>query len=158
MAHDQVQVGGVGVGELIDAGVPAEGGDQGDAAVFEYPLDFKGIAADIVFPEQVDPILALPAPYRRVPITCLKIPLLAIWCPADWLTPLYPSQQKPKTLMPSFCLHLPADRMDIIADKPHRAGGKNGDGLGFEIVVGLLDGLLKLLLTAEDDLLFLHVR
>ena len=36
------------------------------------------------------------------PMTCLNSPLLAIWWPADWLTPLYPSQLKAKTLMPSF--------------------------------------------------------
>jgi hypothetical protein len=33
--------------------------------------------------------------------------------------------------------------MDIVADEAYRTGGEDGDGLGFEVVVGFLDGLLE---------------
>ena len=48
--------------------------------------------------------------------------------------------------------------VDVVADKAHRAGGEDGNGLGLEIVVGFLNGLFQLFLTAENDLLVLHVR
>jgi hypothetical protein len=101
VAHDQVQIGGVGVGEGVDAGIAAVGGNQGDAATLEQPLDLESIPADVVLAEQIDTVPPSPIVSSR-PTTCLKIPLLAIWWPALWLTPLYPSQEKPKTLMPSF--------------------------------------------------------
>ena len=42
---------------------------------------------------------------------------------------------------PKFLLHLAGDGVDVIADEADRAGGKNGDGLGMENFVGLLDRL-----------------
>ena len=47
--------------------------------------------------------------------------------------------------------------MDVVADEAHRTGGEDGDGLRVEGVVGLLDGLLQLLFSAEDNLRVLHV-
>ena len=80
-----------------------------------------------------------------------------MWWPADWLTPLYPSQLKPKTLMPSFSFMSRGDGVHVVADQAHRAGGEHGDRLGMEQVEGLLDRRAELLLAAEDDLLLLHV-
>ncbi len=48
--------------------------------------------------------------------------------------------------------------MHVITNEAHRAGRKDGDRLGLEIVVGFLDGLFELLFTAENNLLILHVR
>jgi hypothetical protein len=57
-----------------------------------------------------------------------------------------------------FLLHFAADRMDIVADKAYRTGREYGDGLGLEVVVGFLDGLLEFFLATENNFLVLHVR
>ncbi len=57
-----------------------------------------------------------------------------------------------------FCFHLPGHGMDIITDQAHRTGGEDGDGLGFENVVGFLDGGLQFLFPAKNNIFVLHVR
>ena len=47
-------------------------------------------------------------------------------------------------------LHLAGNGVNIIADKTDRTGGENGNRLGMKIVIGFLDRLFQLLLTAED--------
>jgi hypothetical protein len=65
---------------------------------------------------------------------------------------------EPEHIDAELFLHFAADRMDVVADEPHRTSGENRNGLGFEEIIRLLNGLLKLLLSPEDDLLVLHVR
>ena len=54
-------------------------------------------------------------------------------------------------------LHFAGHGVDVVADQPHGAGRKDGDRLGMEDVVGLLDRLPQPLHAAEDDVLLLHV-
>jgi hypothetical protein len=49
-----VQVRLVGRGELVVGRVAGKGGDAGDAAFFEDPVDLEAVAADVVFAQQVD--------------------------------------------------------------------------------------------------------
>jgi hypothetical protein len=44
----------MGPGKAVDARVSRKSGNQGQAAFVKKPFDFKGISADVVFPEQVD--------------------------------------------------------------------------------------------------------
>ena len=46
------------VGKIVVAGVAAEAGHQGDADVLKEALDLEGVAADVIFPQQVDLELA----------------------------------------------------------------------------------------------------
>ena len=56
-----------------------------------------------------------------------------------------------------FFLGLAAHGVDVVADQADRAGGVDGNGLGFEDGVGLADCGGQFLFTAENDLLFQHV-
>jgi hypothetical protein len=58
VAHDQVEIGHVRAGEVVVAGVPAEGRLQGYAALLEDAVEFEGVASDVVFAEQIDHELA----------------------------------------------------------------------------------------------------
>ncbi len=64
VAHDHVEVGGVGVLEALDAGIAAEGGHQGDAAALQQVFEHEGVAADVVFAEHAQAEAA--GPHRVV--------------------------------------------------------------------------------------------
>jgi hypothetical protein len=98
VAHDGVEVGLVGRGELVVGRVAREGGVVGDAALLEDAVDLEAVAADVVLAEQVDAVLAGLVGIVLAHHVAEYIWLLAMWCPADWDTPLYPSQEKAKTL------------------------------------------------------------
>ena len=55
-------------------------------------------------------------------------------------------------------LHLPRHGMHVVADEADRAGGKNGDRLRLEYGVSLANRLSQFLFTAENNLVFLHIR
>ena len=140
VAHDQVQVGGVRVGKLIIAGVAAEGGDQGDAAVLEEALDLEGVAADVVFPQQVD--LEFAFPHRVVQAhDVLEDAVVGDVVAGRLAHALVALATEAEDVDPQLFLHLPGHGVDVVADEAHRAGGEDADGLGLEGVIGLLHRL-----------------
>ena len=79
VAHDAVQVGLVGRGELVVGRVAGKGGDIGDPALLEDPVDLEAVAADVVLAQQVDLELVGLVGHPILPTTWLKTWLLAIW-------------------------------------------------------------------------------
>ncbi len=158
VAHDEVEVGGMGIGKIVIAGVAAEGGNQRDAAVLEEALDLEGIAADVVFPQHVDFELAFP--HRVVQAHHVGEDAVVGDVVAGRLTDAFVAlaTEAEDIAIAKFLLHLPGHRVHVVTDEAHGAGGEDADGLGFEEVIGLLHRLLQFLLAAEDNLLFLHVR
>ena len=157
VAHDGVEIRGMGVGKLVVRGIAAEGGDNGDAAVIQDAVDFKGIAAYVVFAEQVDLVFA----FFDVVIEAHDVRENAVVgnvVPRGLADALVALATEPENIDPELFLHLSRHRVHVVADKSHRASGEDADGLGFEQIVGFLDGRPELLLASEHDVFFLHVR
>ena len=158
VAHDRRQVGLVGRGELVVGGVAREGGDVGDAALGQDAVDLETVAADVVLAQQVDLELAfeglvLFADHVGEDLVVGDVVAGRL---ADTLVAL--AAEGEDIAVPELVLHLAGHGVNVVADEPHGAGGEDGDGLGMEDIVGFLNGRLQLLLTAEDDVLVLHVR
>jgi hypothetical protein len=57
MALHQIEMGNMGLGDIVDAGIAGNVGHKVIADAFEDSLDFPGISADIVLTEHIDGIL-----------------------------------------------------------------------------------------------------
>ena len=156
VAHDEVEVRRVGVGEMVDAGIAAERGDHRNAALLKQTFDLEGIAADIVLAQQIDLEVTLLDRVIRAH-NMLKNSVVGDVVSGGLADAFIPFTGKTEHVDSQFLFHFPTDGMHIVSDKPHGTGGKHSDGLGVEIVVRFGNGLFELFLTAEDNLLILHV-
>ena len=147
----------MGIGKLVVGRIAAEGGDHGDAAVIKDAVDLEGVAADVVFAQQVDLVFA----FLDVVIESHHVGENAVVgdvVACRLAHALVALATEPENIDPELFLHLPRHRVHVVANESHRTGGEDADGLGFEQIVGFLDGRPQLLLAAEHDVFFLHVR
>ncbi len=152
----QVEVGLLAAGHVLVAGVAAEGGHQGESATVEKIFDDERVAADVVLAQHVDLEFALDRPLGLADdvLEELVVGDVVSGRLADALVAL---ATEAEDIDAQRLLHLAGHGMDVVADQSDRTGGADRDHPGLEDLVGLKDGLLELLLAAEDDLLFLHV-
>ena len=157
VAHDAAQIGLVGGGELVVGRVAGKGGDIGDPALLEDPVDLETVAADVVFAQQVDLVLVGLFRLRLADQMGedLVVGDMVTGRLRDALVAL--AAEGKDVAVAELFLHLLGHGMDIVADQADRAGGEDGDGLRMKEVVGLLDGRRQFLLAAEDDVGILHV-
>ena len=146
----------MGVGEMIHARIAAEGGDDFNPAGIQNPVDFKPVAADVVFPQKVDfvfPFLNGVVQADHILEKTVVGHMMSRGL-ADALVSLATESENGNA---QFLLHFPGYGMDVVSDQAHGTGGKHGNHLGFKSIVGLLNSGSQLLFTAEDDLPLLHV-
>jgi len=156
VAHDDVEVGGVALADLLVADVARERRGDVDAALLEELVDLPGVATDIVFAEDVDAELRLVGLVEQTDHV-LKHAVVGDMVAGGLGDALVAFAGEAEDVDPKFLLGFAADGVDVVADQADRAGGVHGDGLGLEDPVGLADGGGQFLLTAEDDLLLHHV-
>src|SRR5208337_2228573 len=137
-------------------GVAAEGRHQGEPATFEEIFDDERVAADVVLAQHVDLEFTLDRPLGLADdmLEELVVGDVVSGRLADTLVAL---ATEAEDIDAQGLLHLAGHGMNVVADQSDRTGGADRDRPGLEDLVGLKDGLLELLLAAEDDLLFLHV-
>ena len=147
----QVEVGLLAAGHVLVAGVAAEGRHQGEPATFEKIFDDERVAADVVLAQHVDLEFALDRPLGLADdvLEELVVGDVVSGRLADALVAL---ATEAEDIDAQFLLHLAGHGMNVVADQSDRTGGADRDHPGLEDLVGLKDGLLELLLAAEDDL------
>ena len=148
----QVEVGLLAAGHVLVAGVAAEGRYQGEPATLEKIFDDERVAADVVLAQHVDLEFALDRPLGLADdvLEELVVGDVVSGRLADALVAL---ATEAEDIDAQRLLHLAGHGMDVVADQSDRTGGADRDHPGLEDLVGLKDGLLELLLAAEDDLL-----
>ena len=157
VAHHAIQVGHVGVLELLHRRVAAERGHQIDPAPLEQVLEHEGVAADVVLAQQADVELAR---RRRIvqPDHVLEQAVVGDMMARRLAYAAVSLATEGEDVDAELLLHFPRDGVNVVADQADGASGKDGDGLGMKNVEGLLDGRAQPLHAAKDDVLFLHVR
>ena len=122
----------------------------------EKIFDDERVAADVVLAQHVDLEFALDRPLGLADdvLEELVVGDVVSGRLADALVAL---ATEAEDIDAQRLLHLAGHGMNVVADQSDRTGGADRDHPGLEDLVGLKDGLLELLLAAEDDLLFLHV-
>ena len=139
VAHDDVEVGRVALADLFVADVARERRGDVDAALLEELVDLPGVAADVVFAEDVD------AELRLVGLVEQADHVFEHAVVGDMVTgglgdAFVAFAGEPEDVDPKFLLGLAADGVDVVADQADRAGGVHRDGLRLEDPVGLADG------------------
>ena len=141
----------------VNRGVAAECRDQRHAAFFEQLFNHKGIAADIIFTEQIDAVFRSAFNLVISPDNMRKQPVIGDMMPGGLADAFIAFATKRKDVNAEFFLHLASDGMHVVANQPDGTGRKDGNGFRLENVVGFLNRLAQFLFAAENDLLFLHV-
>ena len=157
VAHHHVELGVVRGGDVAVLHVPREGGHQVDAAEVEDALDLEGVPADVVFPEQVDGEGMV---HRGVVEAhhVLEEAIVGDVVAGGLGDALVALAGEAEDIDAQLLTHLPGHGVHVIPDEADGTGGVEADGRGLEGRVGFPAGLGQLLLPAEDDVLFLHVR
>ena len=127
VAHNRIEVRGMGGDKLVIGGVSGKGRDAGDPAFLEDPVNLETVATDVILTQQVDLILAR---FHLVILTdkMAKNLIVGNVMPGRLADPLIPFTGKSEDItVPEFFLHVLGDRVDVITDQTHWTGGKYGD-------------------------------
>src|SRR5208282_1608308 len=132
-------------------------GDQLDTTPAEKVFDHEGVASNVVLAQQVDLELLFVSQFVQADHVLEELVVGDVM--SGRLTDAAIAfATEPEDVDAEFFLHLTSDGVHVVSNQPDRTRRKDGNRLGMEGFIGLLDRRLEFLLATEDDLLFRHVR